>query len=163
MRGFLTFLVERGLAAQRTALLLEEGPEHHHASETLAPLVPAPYSPRRWCLCHAAPLERRLKLWLLTKYLFSQVREPAALPQGSCPNTAETAPPAAMPLPPALNTRNESDTVANQARMTLTGSRARTGHGHVNCARNNSRSEVTVAMTGMTTRGVRPTYYLNST
>ena len=42
MGGFLTFLVERGLAAQRTALLLEEGPEHHHASETLAPLVPAP-------------------------------------------------------------------------------------------------------------------------
>ena len=37
-----TFVVERGLAAQRTALLLEEGPEHHHASETLAPLVPAP-------------------------------------------------------------------------------------------------------------------------
>ena len=32
-----------------------------------------------------------------------------------------------MPLPPALNTRNESDTVANQARMALTGSRARTG------------------------------------
>ena len=89
MGGFLTFLVERGLAAQRTALLLEEGAEHHHASETLAPLVPAPYSPRRWCLCHAAPLERRLKLWLLTKYLFSQVREPAALPQGSCPNTRQ--------------------------------------------------------------------------
>ena len=37
MGGFLTFLVERGLAAQRTALLLEEGAEHHHASETLAP------------------------------------------------------------------------------------------------------------------------------
>ncbi len=74
-----------------------------------------------------------------------------------------------MPLPPALNTRNESDTVANQARMALTGSRARTSHGYVNCARNNSqptansRSEVTVAMAGMTTRGVRPTYYLKST
>ena len=81
--------MERGLAALRTALLLEEGAEHHHASETLAPLVPAPYSPRRWCLCHAAPLERRLNLWLLTKYLFSPVREPAALPQKSCPNTRQ--------------------------------------------------------------------------
>ena len=37
------------------------------------------------------PYKRRLKRWLLTKHLRSQVREPAALPQKSCPKH-ETAP-----------------------------------------------------------------------
>ena len=57
---------------------LEAGPEHHRASETLAKLVPAPYCPRRWCWCQTAPYTRRRESWLLTKYSFSLVREPAA-------------------------------------------------------------------------------------
>ena len=35
------------------------------------------------------PFERRLSCWLLTKYLCSQVREPAALLQKGCPNTRQ--------------------------------------------------------------------------
>ena len=68
-------------------------------------LVPAPYCPRRWCWCQTAPYTRRRESWLLTKYSFSLVREPAAaqLPTYglgllSC-------------LPPAL-TLAKSDTVA---------------------------------------------------
>ena len=62
-------------------------------------------APRRWCWCQTAPYTRRRESWLLTKYSFSLVREPAAaqLPTHglgllSC-------------LPPAL-TLAESDTVA---------------------------------------------------
>ena len=94
-----------GLARTANLPPLEEGPEHHRASETLAKLVPAPYCPRRWCWCQTAPYTRRRESWLLTKYSFSLVREPAAaqLPTHglgllSC-------------LPPAL-TLAESDTVA---------------------------------------------------
>ena len=97
--------VVKGLARSANLPPLEEGPEHHRASETLAKLVPAPYCPRRWCWCQTAPYTRRRESWLLTKYSFSLVREPAAaqLPTHglgllSC-------------LPPAL-TLAESDTVA---------------------------------------------------
>ena len=102
-----------------------------------------PYSPRpsSLVLCYAAPFERRLSRWLLAKYLFSQVREPAALLQKGCPNTRQPLSCNATSTSP--HTRNESDEVANQARMALTGSCTGTGHGYVSCARNNSRSEVT--------------------